>query len=162
YRAVADHARRELVEPEDAYSWNLYAHDGNRVVASNRLTPGTQGFSARQVEHYELAPFLAEMPAEALFVGERMMIDPEYRGTNLAADMANEWMIPVPPEEVRIVFGCCEPHLLSFQVQMGSVPYADHNIGTDEAGYLIPLVAFPQGVDTLRDADGRLPACIQH
>src|SRR5262249_35119501 len=44
----------------------------------------------------------------------------------------------------------CEPHLLSLYLGQGRRTYAMRNINTPEAGYLIPLVAFPEGPDALR------------
>ncbi len=37
----------------------------------------------RQIEQYALAPFLAEVSPEAIAVGERGMIAPRLRGTDL-------------------------------------------------------------------------------
>jgi hypothetical protein len=35
--------------------------------------------------------------------------------------------------DLRLVFGCCEPHLLSLFLGMGQRPYADHNINSPSA-----------------------------
>src|SRR5262245_16251634 len=89
YRDTADHERQMLIDEEDERSWNFVAWDGDQVVASNRLTWGPHGFSDRQIEEYRLAPFLAELPASVLVVGERTMVAPEYRGTDLASEFSN-------------------------------------------------------------------------
>ncbi len=163
YAATADHDRRMLVDPEDERSFNFYAHDGDAVVASNRITWGTHGFSERQIRQYGLAPFLAELPVRVLLVGERTMVAEAYRGTSVGADLANGGTLPIPEEDVCVVFGACEPHLVSYYAQLGTVPYASRNISSEESGYLIPLVSFPRGVDALAGlAEGNgLPACIQ-
>jgi hypothetical protein len=67
---------------------------------------------------------------------------------------------------LRVVFGCCEPHLLSMYLKMGQRTYAPHNINSPTAGYLIPLVAFVPDADALRGvgsttAPGELPACVE-
>jgi hypothetical protein len=64
------------------------------------------------------------------------------------------------------MFGCCEPHLLGLYLARGQRPYADRNINSPEAGYLIPLVSFVPDVDALRGL-GRaptpdaLPKCVE-
>jgi hypothetical protein len=163
YNATADHAHKRLVDPEDDCSWNFYAHDGTNVVATNRVTWGVHGFSARQIEQYRLAPFLAELPARVLFVGERTMVAAAYRGTTLATDFANGCVHPVPEEDICVVFGACEPHLVSFYVQLGMNLYAPQNMNSEESGYLIPLVTFPRGVEALYGLGGRpgTPRCIE-
>jgi hypothetical protein len=63
YGGIADHARRLLVEPEDAHSILYGAREAREIVATARLTLGADGLSDRQIEQYRLAPFLAEVPA---------------------------------------------------------------------------------------------------
>ena len=62
---------------------------------------------------------------------------------------------------MRIVFGACEPHLLSgyFRFQR---PYGTRNINSPDAGYLIPLVQFRPDEESLRGlGEGAgLPRCI--
>jgi hypothetical protein len=60
--------------------------------------------------------------------------------------------------DVRIQFSACEPHLLSLYLGRGRRTYATRNINTPEAGYLIPLVAFPQGPEALRGVGARTDA----
>src|SRR6478752_4344218 len=83
YTASADHARRRLVDPEDQRSWNFYASENGEIVASNRVTWGGAGSSARQIAQYGLTPFLEELPADLLCVGERTMVGAAHRGTTL-------------------------------------------------------------------------------
>jgi hypothetical protein len=161
YQATADHVRKRLVDTEDDRSWNYFAHDGREVVASNRITWGPQGFSARQIEQYGLAPFLAELPATMLAVGERTMVGAAHRGSTVGAELANGMEFPVPDDQIRVVFGVCEPHLISYYARLGSVPYANRNVNSDAAGYVVPLVSFPLGVDALRNSGGALPSCVQ-
>lgn len=163
YSATADHTNRRLVDPEDEHSWNFYAHDGENVVASNRVTWGVHGFSVRQIEQYGLEPFLAELPARVLFVGERTMVAAAYRGTTVANDFSNGGVLPVADEDLCVVFGACEPHLLSFYVGLGMKTYAPTNMNSEESGYLIPMVTFPMGVEALDGLGDRpgTPRCIQ-
>ena len=167
YQGTADHENRRLAEPEDEHSWLFFAREGDEVVATGRLTWGGDRFSDRQIEHYRLRPFLEELPAEAMAVGERLMVAPKYRGSGLVEELLARSSDLVGGHDVRIVFGACEPHLLSLYLGMGQRTYADRNINSPEAGYLIPIVSFPQGVDALVGLGGTngaeppaMPACV--
>jgi hypothetical protein len=149
YQGSADHEGRRLVEPEDAQSWTFYARDGDEVVGTARLSWGANGFSDRQIEEYGLVPFLDELPHEHLAVGERVMVTPGRRGSGLVDELLERRNQTAVEHDVRIQFSACEPHLLSLYVSQGRRTYADRNINSAEAGYLIPLVAFPQGTEAL-------------
>ena len=60
YHDVAGSEQHRFAEPEDQHSWLFYARDGDTVVAATRMTWGGDGFSSRQIDQYQLAPFLAE------------------------------------------------------------------------------------------------------
>jgi hypothetical protein len=169
YKDTADHAGRRLVEPEDGHSWLYGAREDGEVVATCRMTVGSDGFSARQIDQYSLGPWVDEVPAELLAIGERLMVSPRLRGSPVAADVLGLQGADMAEGGVRIVFGDCEPHLLSLNLSIGCRPYADRNINSSDAGYLIPLVSFVGGIEGLaeaigaRSADGRpcLPGCIE-
>jgi hypothetical protein len=162
YRTAADHQRRRLADPEDARSWLFYATDGGEVVASFRVTWGGDGFSRRQIDQYQLGPLLAELPAEVMAVGERTMISPRWRGADLLPILGERSAALSAEHGVRIVFGACEPHLVSFYARYQR-PYSDRNINSPEAGLLIPLVSFPQEPEALLDfgRNGQLPDCVR-
>jgi hypothetical protein len=173
YRGAADHDRRLFVEPEDGYSWLAYARDGDHYVAAARLTWGDNphGFSPRQIDQYRLTPFIDELPAHTMAVGERAMVRPEARGSTLLPDLIAHTKAGIASLGVAAVFTACEPHLLSLYIGQGQQPYADRNINSPEAGYLVPLVQFEHGTDPFlglgrvaTDDTGEpvLPACIQH
>jgi hypothetical protein len=155
-----------FAEPEDEYSWISYARDGDQVVAATRMTWGDDGFSARQVEQYQLSPFLAELPPEIMGVGERNTVLPAYRGTGVLDELFAFSGAEQIERGLKVVFGCCEPHLLPLFLRMGQRTYASHNINSPAAGYLIPLVAFVPDVEALRGVGhatppGELPACVE-
>lgn len=166
YRGAADHTERLLVEPEDDHSWLLFARDGVEVIAAMRITWGGDGFSPRQIDQYQLAPFLDELPAELMAVGERTTVARSHRGTNALAELTQVSEPLGESHGVHLVFGCCEPHLLGLYIGMGQRPYADRNINSPEAGYLIPLVSFVPDVEVLRglgrsvDSEA-LPRCVE-
>jgi predicted GNAT family N-acyltransferase len=164
YQGSADHAGRRLAELEDEHGWILYARDGDDVVGTARLSWGGHGFSKRQVDEYSLAPFLEDMAPAFLAVGERVMVMAKYRGSGLVDELMDHRHEAAVRHDVRIQFSACEPHLLSLYLRQGRQTYADKNINSPEAGYLIPLVAFPQGPEAVRaiggDTDSALPTCV--
>jgi GNAT superfamily N-acetyltransferase len=166
YRDATDAAAGRFAEPEDDTSWVFHVRDGNEVIATARVTWGGHGFSARQIDQYELGPFLEELPAEAMAVAERLAVLPEFRGAGLLEQMIEHSRPFVEPYDIRAVFSCCEPHLLSMNLVRGQRPYATRNINSAEAGYLIPLVEFRPDADGLRGvghftSPGEFAPCIE-
>jgi hypothetical protein len=163
YQDTADHERGWLREPEDDNSRIFYALEDDKVVATSRLTwGGDGGFSERQIEQYALARFIAELGPEKMAVGERAMIVPRLRGTDLLTRMMGGANGFVAENGIWVIFGACEPHLLTSYLGMGNRTYAEQNINSKEAGYLIPLISFPNGPEALRDpAIGQWPSCIE-
>jgi CRP-like cAMP-binding protein/GNAT superfamily N-acetyltransferase len=166
YDDVAGADEGRFAEPEDAYSWICYARDGADVVAASRLTWGGDGFSPRQVAQYQLTPFLSELPAEVMGVGERITVLPEYRGTGVLEQLLAFAGTATWVNDLNLVFGCCEPHLVPLYLKLGQRTYAAHHINSPAAGYLIPLVAFVPDVEALRGLGpatprDELPSCIQ-
>ena len=174
YASVADHAGRMLVEPEDEAARIFYGARDGQVVGTARFSwGGDASFSARQLEHYRLAPFLAELPPEAMAVGERGMVAPELRGGDLFREMGTLSRRFVSDHRIQLVFGACEPHLLSLYLGQGARTYSDQNINSPESGYLIPIVTVTEDVAYLRAIgspridevmdfgdDAHIPACV--
>ena len=163
YQSTADHENKRLSDPEDEHSWIIYAHDGTNVVGTLRITWGGHGFSPRQIDQYGMRPFVDELPAEVLAVGERTMISPTWRGGDLFTEMTDRSRELTSGHDVRVMFGACEPHLLSFYCRYQR-PFAARNINSEEAGYLIPLISFTQGPEALvglgYEPDA-LPRCVE-
>jgi hypothetical protein len=174
YRGTADHQNRWLVEPEDEYSRIFYARQDGRVVACSRLTWGGDApFSRRQIEQYDLEPFLAEVPVEAIAVGERAMVVKHLRGTDIYQQLGRKGSSFVSEKRIQLLFAACEPHLLSLYLGLGSRTYARRNINSPEAGYLIPIVTVTEDVEYFRRIgapranlvkdfgnDARIPPCV--
>ena len=174
YRGAADHDRRLLVEPEDQTARIFYAAPEGEVVATSRLSWGGDApFSPRQIEQYQLAPFLAELPPEAIVVSERLMVVRRLRGSLIYEQLMARSRRFIQEKRVQLLFGACEPHLLSLYMGRGARPYAKRNINNPEAGYLIPIVTVVEDVAYLRrigspvdqtaidyGADARVPSCI--
>jgi hypothetical protein len=168
YGRIADHRGRRLVEPEDANSILYGARARGEIVGTSRMTLGAGGFSERQISQYSLTPFLAELPIQAMAVGERLMVAPDLRGSTVGPKLRDLALEDVEAANVRLVFGNCEPHLLSLYLSSGARTYADQNINSEDAGYLVPLLFTVGEIEDLasslgsRDAAGqpRLPAVL--
>ena len=163
YQETADHEGRRLVEPEDEHGWIFFARDGDDVVGTARLSWGADGFSPRQIDEYSLAPFLEQVPVRMLAVGERVMVMAKYRGTGLVDELLELRRQACADHDIRIVFSACEPHLLSLYLSQGRRTYADRNINASQAGYLIPLVSFPEGPEVLAAMEAEqatMPECV--
>ena len=156
YDSALGAAEGLFAEPEDETGLLFFARDGDQVVAATRLSWGGDGFSSRQIDQYQLKPFLAELPAEVIGVGERATVLPTHRGTGVLDELIEHGkaMIDRP---VHVVFGCCEPHLLSLYLKMGQRTYARHNINSPTAGYLIPIIGFLPDAEALRGIGDATP-----
>ncbi len=175
YAGAADHEQRVLMEPEDETARIFYAAEDGEVVATSRLSWGGDApFSERLVEHYQLAPFLAELPPEALAVGERGMVVPRLRGSDLFRELGRFSSQFVGGNRIQLIFGACEPHLLSLYLGQGCRTFARKNINSAEAGYLIPIVTVVEDVAYLRrigspnaetatdyGEDAQIPPCVE-
>ena len=152
FRDVADHDKRELRDPEDAYSWLFVARDEGSVIGTCRLTWGRDGFSDRQIRQYSLEPFLADLPAKQLVVGERTMLSPAYRGGTVWTDLGFTTAPVIEEHEVALVFGASEPHLIPMYATLGQRPYAPRNFFSEESGYLVPNLSIPADLAKARAA----------
>ncbi len=174
YGATADHANRRLVEPEDATARIFYAAEDGAVVATSRFCWGGDApFSTRLIEHYQLAPFLAEMAPERIAVGERGMVVPRLRGSEIFRELGHFTRHFISKNRIELIFGACEPHLLSLYVGQGCRTFSTRNVNSKEAGFLIPIVTVVEDVEYLRRIgapgaatavdwgdDARIPDCV--
>jgi hypothetical protein len=174
YGEAADHENRRLVEPEDATARIWYAAQGGEVVATQRLSWGGDApFTERLIEHYQLEPFLKELPPETLAVGERAMVAPRLRGSGVLQELGRASSELTQEKRIQLIFGACEPHLLSLYLGQGCRTFAKKNINSSESGYLIPIVTVIEDVDYLRRIgspsaatardygdDARIPDCV--
>lgn len=175
YQTVADHTQRMLFEDCDEHSRISYAAVDGEVVATARLTwGGAAPFPQRMVDQYGLAPFLDELPASAIAVGERAMVRPHLRGTDVLLKLMIAGIPWANENRVQLIFGDCEPPLLNLYLSLGHRTYSKKNVNSAEAGYLIPLVTVVEDVAYFRQLnsplaphlrdfgdEARIPACIQ-
>jgi hypothetical protein len=175
YRSTADHANRLLFEPEDESARIFYACEEGKVVGTGRFNWGGDApISARQIEQYSLQPFLDELPEDAIAVAERGMVAKHLRGSDLFERLGAQFQRFVAEQRIQLIFGACEPHLLSLYLGNGQRTYSKRNINSPESGYLIPLVTVAEDVDYFRSIgapradsstdfgeDARIPDCVE-
>jgi hypothetical protein len=177
YKDIANHEERLFSEPEDEQSLLFYAREkaSGDIVGTSRLTwGGNSPFPERMIRQYGMQPFLAELPPEVLAVGERGMVVPRLRGTDLMMTMMGQSRDWVAEKRIQIIFGNCEPHLLNLYLELGHRTYSHDNFNSKEAGYLIPILFVPEDVAYLRaiqsplaediqdfGEDARVPAIVQ-
>jgi hypothetical protein len=152
YGTAADHVNRRLVEAEDATARIFYAaEDDGTVVATSRFSWGGDApFSERLVAHYQLAPFLAEMDPSRIAVGERGMVAPRLRGSKLFQELGRFSSRFIEDKRIELIFGACEPHLLSLYIGQGCRTFSTTNINSKETGFLIPIVTVVEDIEYLR------------
>jgi Cyclic nucleotide-binding domain len=175
FRGLADHAGRRLIEPEDATARIFYGAEADgTVVATLRLSWGGDApFSKRLIESYQLAPFLAEMAPERIAVGERGMVTPRLRGSEIYRELGLFSRRFTSEKRIELIFGACEPHLLSLYVGQGARTFSNKNINSPEVGFAIPIVTVVEDVAYLRRIgspsaatakdwgdQARIPACV--
>jgi hypothetical protein len=171
---VADHDRKMLIEAEDESARIFYAAVDGEVVATSRFSWGGDApFTQRLIDLYMLEPFLAELPPDAMAVGERGMVKPELRGSPIFRELGEFSSKFVSDNRIQLIFGICEPHLLSLYVSQGMRTYSKKNISSADAGYFIPIVSVVEDVEYLRRIgspnaatavdfgdDARIPKCV--
>jgi CRP-like cAMP-binding protein len=74
------------------------------------------------------------------------MVSPTWRGEDLLVQLGSAIEPLLTAHTVMVVFGACEPHLLSCYCRFQR-PCGSRNINSTEAGYLIPLVRSPLTCD---------------
>lgn len=151
YRSIADHEKRLLREDVDDRSRLYIVTDDDRTVGTLRFSWGGDApLIQRHVAQYGLQPFLDCSPPDQLVVGERFMVAPEYRGTDLLFRMFQTYLEFVNAHRIQLIFGDCEPHLLNLYQGLGFRTYTRKNVNSLETGYLIPLVMVPEDLGYMR------------
>ena len=152
YGEIADHENRLLVEDDDPTSHVHRIEVDGQLAGTMRLTWGGDkgALNERMIKQYDLAPFLEHMPIDQMVVAERLMILPQYRGTNLLSQVFEVFMTFVNDRRIQLFFGDCEPHLINTYQTMGFRTYTERHVNSTATGYLIPLVIVAEDVDYLR------------
>jgi GNAT superfamily N-acetyltransferase len=151
YRDIADHEERMLIEDIDEHSRLFYAVlDGKPVAGMRQTWGGDAPFTQRHIDQYQLQPFLERTDASNIIVGERLHVQPQYRGTDILFRMFTTALTFVKENDVELIFGDCEPHLLNLYMSLGFRTYSKRNFNSPAAGYLILLMMLPKDAAYLR------------
>ena len=141
YRSIADHQGKRLVEADDDGAHLVAAWQNDRLVGTARLTwGGDTAFTNRHLEQYDLAKFRHSLSDDQIIIGERFMIEPALRGSDLLYRIFCFYMSFCNQRRVQLAFGDCEPHLLNVYQGLGFRTYTRRNVNSPETGYLVPLV----------------------
>jgi hypothetical protein len=171
---AADHDNKILAEREDETARIFFAAQDGEVVATSRFSWGGDApFSKRLIDNYMLEPFLAELAPETIAVGERGMVRPDLRGSPIFRELGLESSEFISEKRIQLIFGACEPHLLSLYVSQGSRTFSNKNVSSPEAGYFIPIVSVIEDIEYMRRIgsplaestkdwgdDARIPECV--
>lgn len=174
YKSIANHKEKVLIEPEDEDARLYLATDGENVVGTMRHNWGGDApICDRQIEQYSMKPFHDQIPAAQMIVGERFMVAPSYRGTDLILRLFRAYLEFVNEKRIQLIFGDCEPHLLNLYLGMGFRTYAANNVNSTETGYLVPLVMVPEDLAYMQrikspiikflhdfEDDSKVPDCV--
>lgn len=162
YRAVADHKQKTFNEEIDAISrLSLAELDGETVGTMRWTWGGDNPFPDRLVDQYRLQPFLERYDAETMIVGERFTVTKPHRGSDVLFQMFCHYLRFANEQRIQLIFGDCEPHLLNLYLGLGFRTYAQRNISTTEAGYLIPLVIVAEDVAYMREIGSPLATVLR-
>ena len=149
YRATADHGRRRLVDPEDATQLATSTPPTAPTWSPRSASPGaaTASRPARSSSTSSRPSSPRSPPSTG--VGERTMISPAWRGQRRLRPLGEgSQRATTTPTTCG---SCSAPasRTSSRSTASDQRPYGTRNINSAEAGYLIPLVSFPQGAEAL-------------
>ena len=162
YHSIADHDKKQLKEEIDDQSRLYFVTDNGRIVGSMRFTWGGDApLPERQIRQYDLQPFIDSIPQGQMVIGERFMVLPEYRGTDLLFRMFQAYLEFVNQHRIQLIFGDCEPHLLNLYLGLGFRTYTTHNVNSQETGYLIPLIMVAEDMEYMKQIRSPLVNVIQ-
>lgn len=133
----ADHERKLLMEPIDAYARNFFAAADGRVVGSLRINLRREG-PLEFESLYDLEKFAPYFP-DHVSMSTKFAIAPERRGGAVLRRL-----LEIPYRlgrelDVQFNFLDCHPHLINLYEYLGYRRYRT-NINHPEAGYMTPMV----------------------
>ncbi len=124
FQDEADHERRWLYDEYDAHSHLLLAEVDGKVVATTRLTCGTDVvFSDETRETYELDRFINIVGEAGIAVATRLLVSPDYRGTDLSGMCMYAIFELAANQGIEIALANCEAHLVNRYWKVGFRAY---------------------------------------
>jgi len=139
FHDTADHERRFLCDEDDAHSHILLAEVDGKLAGTMRITGReTVPFSADLRKTYDLDRLREVVEEERIFVGMRLLVLPELRGTPLALQCLAKCAELVAQLNGRLVVANCEAHLLNHYMKIGFRPYGQL-YNHPQNGVLVPI-----------------------
>lgn len=126
FQNEADHERRRLTDEYDPYSQLLLAEAEGKVVGTLRLTTSAPvPFFDELRETYELSRLRGVLEDADMFVATRLLLRPEYRGTDLALRLIAKGCELAVEQDIELIVGNCEIHLLGHYEKFGFRSYGE-------------------------------------
>jgi hypothetical protein len=143
----ADHERRLLAEPLDAYAHNFYATADGEVLGTVRGVPRRDGPFEHEVL-FDLDQFRPFFPG-AVSMTTKLVIAPGRRASTVLKLLVLECYRRGRQVGIAFDFLDCWPHLITLYEHLGYRRYKS-NINHPEAGYMTPMVLVMEDLEHLR------------
>jgi hypothetical protein len=143
----ADHDRRLLAEPIDAYAHNFYAAADGEVAGALRGILRKEG-PLEHEELYDLDRFEPFYP-DAVSMTTKLVVSPGRRAGTILKLLVLEAYRAGRRAGAQFDFLDCWPHLISLYEHLGYRRYKS-NVSHPEAGYMTPMVLVMEDVGHLR------------
>jgi predicted GNAT family N-acyltransferase len=122
----SDHINKELYDEFDDNARVLIAVKKGKAIGTLRLSWGGDApFAGSMLSDYRLIPFLNQIQKEKICIVERLMIDPDCRGSSLVVRMYKEVMHFVLEHKAEVVLLNCELHNLNAYLKLGFRAFGD-------------------------------------
>lgn len=145
-----DHLRKRISDSFDSWGKLVYAELDGRIIGTVRVNVGkTSDFPRELADVFHLDKFQQFEPAaKNLFLGTKLMVDPEYRKTLLPFRLMARGYEIMRENKVQFSFSGCNPYLIPMYEQLG---YRTMGTGFQDPGYglVIPIVLLPEDVEHL-------------
>lgn len=150
FKKVADHERRFLTDEYDEKSHILIARMDGETVGTARITWGADTtFTQKTRDTYEFEHFAGAVDERDIVVATRLLVRQDMRGGMLAFQLIWTFIEFCAKNNVELILGNCEPHLLRRYGELGFRPYGGMSNHTTN-GILVSVAIVTGDLDYLR------------
>lgn len=145
-----DHELKELRDDYDGFARAVVVIKSGMAVGTLRLFWGGDApFCQTLIDAYHLAPFQKILRDNEICIVERLMVDPQHRGSAIALQMYKlVWDFSVK-HRIEAGFLDCEPHHLNSYLKLGFRPFAK-TYSYPGIGLVIPMMYIPGDYEHLK------------
>lgn len=145
-----DHELKELRDDYDGFARAVVVIKGGIAVGTLRLFWGGDApFCQTLIDAYHLAAFQTILSDNEICIVERLMVDPQHRGSAIALQMYKlVWDFSVK-HLIEAGFLDCEPHHLNSYLKLGFRPFAK-TYSYPGIGLVIPMMYIPGDYEHLK------------